>query len=137
MWSTAPPMGRRGDRARDRDEDRFVDAEHVGEAGLRQRSQGDVEVGHAHRHAVVGDRGHGGGGRTVEEPGRLAGIGEGDDHGVGGEVASLGEVHAVDGIVVVDGHDHRPVQIVPPPARTTSASPLTRLDQPRWRYRTP
>ena len=43
------------DRALDGEVHRHVEAEDVGEARLRQRPEGDVQMGHAHRHAVVGD----------------------------------------------------------------------------------
>ena len=44
-----------GDRARHGDEDRLVDAEHVGKRCDGQRPHRDVEVGHAHRHGRAGD----------------------------------------------------------------------------------
>ena len=79
----------------------------LGKRALGQRPEGDVEVGHAHRHGVVGDGGQAGGGRAVEQAGRPAGVGEGHDDGVGGELGAVGQADPAGGVVVVDADDRR------------------------------
>ena len=44
-----------GDGALDGEVHRHVESEDVGESWLRQRPKGDVQMGHPHRDAVVGD----------------------------------------------------------------------------------
>ena len=128
-----------GDGARHGDEDRIVDAEQGREAARRQRPHRRRRGGPCGPARCVGRGADAGRGVAGQQPGGPARVVDGDDDGAAGERPAVGQAHAVDPVVVLDGRRRacRCRSIAAVRAARRRRAPSTRLDQPWCRYSTP